>query len=220
MRYALVDGARKEAQSKLVGECPHCGSTVIAKCGPINMDHWAHKNRASCDFWWDSETEWHRYWKNEFPKEWQERSRRDANGELHISDVLTPTGLTIEFQHSPIKREEVEIRTRFHNRVCWIVDGTRLKTGWKNFQKALWIGFKQSLDGLIVHKIFSQDSKLLRQWSGLDCTVVFDFAENGLWVKSRSNRIVALAYPIDRNELIEVLKKGQQPPLANWSEHN
>tara|TARA_B100000989_G_scaffold235406_1_gene182253 strand:- start:73 stop:249 length:177 start_codon:yes stop_codon:yes gene_type:complete len=48
------------------------------------------------------------------------------NGEKHVSEVKTSSGLVIEFQHSTIKREAIEAKTRFDKNIFWIVDTTHL----------------------------------------------------------------------------------------------
>ena len=100
MRFALVDDKREEARPGLEGLCPYCRQKVIAKCGDLRIHHWAHyNNRRKCDCWWESETEWHRSWKNEFPEEWQEVVLIDeTSGERHIADVQTEHGVVIEFK--------------------------------------------------------------------------------------------------------------------------
>lgn len=72
MRFALVDGHRREAEPNLTGECPGCRGLVVAKCGEVRMHHWAHRGLPTCDSWWEPETQWHRAWKDHFPKQWQE----------------------------------------------------------------------------------------------------------------------------------------------------
>ena len=72
MKFALVDGNKTEATKGAKGICPICGSELIAKCGEVKINHWAHKGIRNCDPWWENETEWHRSWKNNFPAEWQE----------------------------------------------------------------------------------------------------------------------------------------------------
>ena len=209
MRFALVNKIREEATPKLVGTCPHCGIPVIHKCGQIKINHWAHKSGMRRECKWEPETPWHRDWKNEFPSDWQEYSQRDTNGELHIADVYTPQGLALEFQHSPIKREEVEARNKFYGNICWVVDGLRLKTGWKNFQKALEIGFTRCLESVVVHKIFAQDSPLLYQWSGMNSLVIFDFGDNGLWIIDHGNGHSAYTRQFGKRSLIQQLKLGK-----------
>lgn len=71
MRLALVDGERSPAWPKLVGHCPVCCGEVIAKCGPVNVWHWAHK-AANCDTWAERDTQWHVDWQSRFPTDWCE----------------------------------------------------------------------------------------------------------------------------------------------------
>ena len=105
MRFALSNNERIEPSKGAKGLCPCCGSELVAKCGEIKVHHWSHKKKCD-DHWWENETEWHRNWKNKFPKEWQEIIQRDESGEKHIADVKTGSGWSIEFQHSPISKEE------------------------------------------------------------------------------------------------------------------
>ena len=53
-------------------------------------------------------------WKKCFPEEWQEVVHFAEDGEKHIADVKTPSGLVIEFQHSAIKPEEQLSREGFY----------------------------------------------------------------------------------------------------------
>ena len=137
MKYALVNGQRTEAQPKLVGECPLCGTEMIAKCGDVYAHHWAHKSRRNCDHWWESETEWHRNWKNLFPLDWQEVVHRAEDGEKHFADVRTEDSWVIEFQHSRIKPEERDSREEFYGKLVWVIDGKLRPTYEEQFLKAL-----------------------------------------------------------------------------------
>ena len=125
MKFALINGERREAEPSRMGECPSCGNPVVAKCGEVRIKHWAHKARARCDAWWETETEWHRAWKNQFPSEWQEVIHYAENGEKHIADVKTDQGWVIEFQHSHIKPDERGSREDFYGKLIWVVDGNR-----------------------------------------------------------------------------------------------
>ncbi len=126
MKYALQSDERVEATPKAIGVCPCCGTEMIAKCGNRKIWHWAHKTKITCDHWWENETQWHRDWKNCFSDEWQEVIHFSDDGEKHIADVKTPSGLVIEFQHSAIGPEEVASREAFYKNMIWIVDGSRL----------------------------------------------------------------------------------------------
>ncbi len=122
MQFANVDEIKTRPKPKLRGTCPHCGSDMISRCGRVKVWHWAHKRNPHCNRWWESETQWHRDWKNCFPIEWQEISHTDSvTQEIHIADVKNPFGLVIEFQHSRIKPEEREAREDFYDEsVGWV----------------------------------------------------------------------------------------------------
>ena len=169
MKFALYGGERVEAEATLKGAlCPVCDAEVIAKCGDKNIHHWAHKSRKKCDHWWENETQWHRDWKNHFPKDWQEIVHKSETGEKHIADIKTPKGLVVEFQHSPIKPEEILARNNFYKNIIWIVDGTRRKTDEKKFEEALeWRGW--------------DSSRLLKDWTIFPKLVFFDFGKPLLW---------------------------------------
>src|SRR5437016_211255 len=105
MKFATVENQRVEATvSGARGVC-FCGAELIAKCGTVRINHWAHKGDRLCDPWWE-ETEWHRTWKNQFPVAWQEIGQKSENGEWHFADVKTDRGWVLEFQHSHLKPEE------------------------------------------------------------------------------------------------------------------
>src|SRR5262245_8008532 len=106
MKFAVVEGERREAQPGLAGECPFCRDAMIAKCGEVRVWHWAHWGTRTCDRWWEPETEWHRAWKNHFPVGWQEKIHTSEDGEKHFADVKTESGLVIEFQNSHLHRDE------------------------------------------------------------------------------------------------------------------
>jgi competence protein CoiA len=138
MKFALVNGERREATKGLQGVCPSCGRPLQARCGELRVHHWAHQRTNTCDSWWENETEWHRSWKNQFPSDWQEIIMNDQQtGEIHIADVRRADGLVIEFQHSNIKSEERISRERFYKNMIWVVDGTRLKRDYPRFQKGI-----------------------------------------------------------------------------------
>ena len=152
MRYALVNGVRQEATKGAKGKCFCCGADVIAKCGEIRCNHWAHKNKEVCPYSQkEPKTQWHVDWQNNFPKEWQEvRCADEQTGEIHIADIKTPNGLVVEFQHSAINPEERSSREKYHKNMVWVVDGTRTKksdgTGkkelclWYRIRSCSWFG--------------------------------------------------------------------------------
>ena len=119
MKFALKNKERVKAAPKVVGQCPCCGSNLIAKCGSQKAWHWSHKGKRHCDHWWENETEWHRNWKDHFSSEWQEIVHLADDGEKHIADVKTPDGLVIEFQHSAMTMDE---KNAWHT--GWLVEFT------------------------------------------------------------------------------------------------
>ncbi len=177
MKFALVNGQRQEAEPKARGECPACGSPMVAHCGERKVWHWAHKAASNCDPWWENETPWHRDWKNQFPEDWQEIVQYADDGERHIADVKTADGWAIEFQHSYIKPEERRSRDAFYGKLIWVVDGLRRKTDKDRFLKAWEEGSPIGAKGP-MRRAFSDDCRLLQEWSGSPGPVFFDFGED------------------------------------------
>lgn len=123
MEYALVNGLRARPLPGGKGECPQCGSAVVAKCGTRKVHHWAHQARCDCDPWWENETEWHRSWKALFPPEWQEISHTDEKGEIHRADIKTSAGIVLEIQNSPMSDMERISREQFYGNLIWVLNG-------------------------------------------------------------------------------------------------
>jgi hypothetical protein len=126
MKFGLDKTTKERIEPKLgqLATCPCCETELIAKCGEINVHHWAHKKRHDCDQWWEPETIWHRTWKNKFPTDWQETVKFDPQtNEKHIADIFIPSKeLVIEFQNSPIDKDELESRERFYKKMIWVVN--------------------------------------------------------------------------------------------------
>ena len=178
MKFALMDGERREPQPGQKGQCPACEADVIARCGEVKVWHWAHKGKKSCDPWWENETAWHRAWKGLFPNEWQEIPMRDpATGELHIADVRTSSGLVLEFQHSAIKPEERRSREAFYGNMLWIVDGTRLKRDRPRVDSEV-SGWRRTREKSIA-LLGCPEWALPKAWLECEVPVLFDF--DGLW---------------------------------------
>ena len=196
MKFALYGGKRVEAEATLKGAvCRKCNAEVIAKCGDIKIHHWAHKSKRKCDHWWENETQWHREWKNEFPKDWQEVIQYSETGEKHVADVKTPKGLVVEFQHSPIKPEEILARNNFYKNIVWVVDGKRRKTDEKRFEEVLnpasW-AWK-----------YWDNSRLLRDWSSIQKPVFFDFGKPKLY-----GILEGEIFKFDKKDFIIEVKEG------------
>lgn len=174
MKFAIVDGAKTEATKGAKGICPICGSELIAKCGEVRINHWAHKSKSNCDHWWETETEWHRSWKSNFPDEWQETVLTDKQtGEKHIADVRTSHGHVIEFQHSYIDPQERTSRENFYKDMVWVVDGTRLKRDYPRFLKGK-KGFRKTNKKGFYFVDFP-DECFPSAWLKSSVPVIFDF---------------------------------------------
>lgn len=181
MKFALIDDQRHEAEPGLKGTCPIHGHPMVAKCGELRTWHWAHKGSLSCDPWWENETDWHRNWKGQFPREWQEVVHHDEQGEKHIADVKTDREWIIEFQHSHIKPEERRSRDFFYKRLIWIVDGTRRKKDAVQFLKS-WNRGAPVGQNPRIRRILPDECALLREWSASTSHVFLDFGEQApLW---------------------------------------
>jgi len=209
MKFALVDGQRQEAKSKLVGLCPACSSPMVARCGKIRVQHWAHKGSDRCDQWWETESEWHRNWKNQFPNDWQEIIRHSDDGEKHIADVQTIRGWVIEFQHSTLNPDERRSREKFYQRLIWVVDGTKRKKDTAPFKKG-YIG-GQTPDPLSPNKsrIFFPKGALFRDWAESPGHVFLDFGDEHplWWIFPGSNETYAYVQSISRIEFTKSLQE-------------
>ncbi len=210
MRFAIIDNRKIEARPGLKGFCPGCSQPVIAKCGEERIWHWAHRNNKKCDKWWESETNWHRSWKNYYPADWQEVFLLDdQTGEKHMADVRTSKNLVIEFQHSYIDPAERISRERFYQNMVWIVDGTRLKRDYTRFLKGKehFQFFKQG-----VFRVDYPEECFPSAWLGSSVPVIFDFQENqdaGVPKDMKSNLYCLFPIAIDRSFfLAEITRKA------------
>jgi|WetSurMetagenome_2_1015567.scaffolds.fasta_scaffold308510_1 competence protein CoiA len=122
MLYAISKENKKvSATHNIKAFCPQCLEPVVAKCGNINIWHWAHKKKQDCDIWHEHETAWHLQWKQKFPIENVEVVV-EKEGIRHIADVLTNNNRVIEFQHSSISVEELRERECFYGNMVWVFD--------------------------------------------------------------------------------------------------
>lgn len=206
MRFALHEGQRREAQPKLVAQCPGCGATVIAKCGEIKTWHWAHAGTRTCDPWWENESDWHRAWKNHFPLEWQEVVHRAPSGELHIADVKTAEGWVLEFQHSHIEPDERRAREQFYEGLVWVVDGARRTRDRARFAKE-WARGTSYIPNFNKRQILKPAGALFRDWVGSAAHVIFDLGdgEHLWWVYPHSSADRAYVQPVSRSQFVRTL---------------
>ena len=241
MRLALVNNVRSEPAPSVRGKCCSCGSDMISKCGQYVRWHWAHKTRITCDPWQESETEWHRYWKDAFPIDCQEVLHIDAGtGEKHIADVKTPGGIVVEVQHSPIAEEEARMRESFYKGMIWIVDARHL-AGWFH------LGTSRDLASCspVMYQIeWWGPSRLLDKWSRSSVHVYFDAMntanhvdEDGrLWFLPHETMVpterrvlwrlldfdssdrMGFIAPVQAETAIEAVMNGDFPPLHECEE--
>ena len=209
MKFADVNGERREAQPGLQGMCPWCSRPMVAKCGEVKIWHWAHQGRRVCDSWWENETEWHRAWKEEFPVNWQEVIHQAENGEKHIADVKTDQGWVIEFQHSHIKPEERRSRDEFYSKLVWVVDGTRLKRDRVQFHNA-WNYGRHVGGNSRIRKIFTDECALLRKWGNSMVPIFFDFGDdqNFWWLHAKGSSEQVYVAQYSRTDFIKIHRNG------------
>ncbi len=213
MKYALVDGVRQEAEPQLRGTCPGCGSPMIPKCGTKKLHHWAHKGRLECDHWWEPETEWHRGWKNQFPKEWQEVRHLAENGEVHIADVKTSSGEVLEFQYSALHPDELAAREAFYGpQMAWIASGTRLKRDAEAFRRAVFSADPDLTTDLRAWWMpAAKAPAIVQRWAGSRSRVFLDFGEidfSALRLTTTSGLLWLLLFQPGIVSFIPVLKNG------------
>lgn len=150
MLLAIKDNQRKRAEPKQKAICPLCKGKVIAKCGEINIWHWAHKSNFICDSFGEPESKWHLKWKNYFPIEMQE-----VKFSNHIADIYNKK-IVIELQNSPISTKQIIEREKFYgNNMIWILNGNtfgkniifyKQQYKWKWFPKS----FSSSRRGIYI----------------------------------------------------------------------
>jgi len=110
--------------------CPHCKSTVRAKCGRIKIWHWSHISLKDCDTWSEGETAWHLSWKQKVPKE-----HTEVTMGTHRADIKLPSGVVIELQNSSIGLDELLERERFYDTMIWLVNCIPIKHNITLFKK-------------------------------------------------------------------------------------
>jgi len=152
MIWAIKDGDKVRATPNEKANCPICNSKVISKCGRIKVWHWSHKANKDCDDWYEPESEWHKSWKDEFPKEQQEVTIKKCVSDYcyhekynhnhpdeynhgdcvdcifikHRADIKNFNGLIIELQNSNLSYEKIIERELFYNNMVWLLNGLKI----------------------------------------------------------------------------------------------
>ena len=141
MQYAIKDDKRIEATKDATALCPCCSSIVVAKCGLINVHHWAHKTARDCDPWYEPESSWHRTWKERVDSKYREITIIKEN-ETHRADIQLPDHTVIELQHSPISPEDIFARESFYQKMIWIIDGESFSDRFITYNKGDYYTFR------------------------------------------------------------------------------
>jgi hypothetical protein len=149
---------------------------MIAKCGQLRVWHWAHKGVRTCDHWWERQTPWHRGWKDHFPEECQEIVQVSAQGEKHIADVKTHSGVVLEFQHSVLKQGERESREAFYKTMVWVVDARRRASDRERLLACVKSARTVSRTPHLI-SVALDACPLLRDWQASCVPVYFDFGD-------------------------------------------
>jgi hypothetical protein len=123
-------GERIYATPQARAACPSCGGQLIAKCGEININHWAHVSGHDCDLWAENEGPWHLSWKEYAPKDCCEIIIV-KDGKTHRADIMID-GLVIELQHSSISPALIREREQFYGDMVWLFDASK-------FERRFWI---------------------------------------------------------------------------------
>lgn len=120
----LADGRLARGERGASGTCPGCGGKVYGREPDGVVRHWAHNpdptgTQRRCDSD-NAMTEWHRRWlSRRTDLECIEVTRGD-----HRADVINAGGFVVEFQHSPIREDDVRDRESFWRKGVWVLDGT------------------------------------------------------------------------------------------------
>ncbi len=123
MLYALgSDGKKILAMPKGKAVCPLCREDVIAKCGTLKANHWAHRHKMVCDPWFE-ETSWHISWKSLVLEEHTEVIMKHY-GKTHRADIVGNHNTVIELQRSPISAETIHAREYFYENMIWVLDAS------------------------------------------------------------------------------------------------
>lgn len=112
---------RLQAYPKGKARCAICKGSVIAKCGELNIWHWAHERACSDNWRYEPITSWHLDWQNNFEAEKQEVVL-ERGGKIHRADVLTKNEIVIEFQNSLISLPDILKREQFYRRMIWVIN--------------------------------------------------------------------------------------------------
>lgn len=128
MLLALLNKKLIPPTKNEIAKCPLCNLKVVAKCGEINIHHWAHKKTEGCDSWSEPETYWHKSWKESFPVENREVVI-EKYAKKHFADIYTNNQVVIELQNSSISSEIIREREIFYGkRLLWVINAGKYRS--------------------------------------------------------------------------------------------
>lgn len=146
--------------------CPFCKKKVIAKCGEINIWHWAHENKQECDSWSEGETDWHLEWKKQFePYETEVTLIKGDNETKHRADIYyapfnDERKVVVEIQKNHISTNEIQERECFYGNMCWVFNAEEFKQNLSinkydngNYPKSRYFSWKYKRKSLLVCKL-------------------------------------------------------------------
>lgn len=190
--------------------CPACNTVVYARCGPTNVDHWAHDSVDTCDDWsYEPKTFWHINWQSRFHKDDIEVIIKKEN-KFHIADIIATNDVVIEIQNSPISADEILARESFYGKMIWILNA-------RHFAANLDIvGFSHDIDMGVVGSLieYERNSQGFAQRIRLtvpsddDMTIenclradpwlyTEDEQQEGLWYVNNPNMLTSEQLPTD-----------------------
>lgn len=122
--------------------------------------------------------------------------------------MKNPFGLVIEFQHSPIKPEEMQSREEFYDEMVWVVDGLRGELDGSYFNMGLSGPIQKN--PLAYQVTWWGRSRLLHNWSEANAKVYLDFGKDHLWrlVLFDAKRKMGAVGPIAKSAFIDDCMTG------------
>jgi Competence protein CoiA-like family len=130
IRYATINGEKTLPLPGGRAACPMCGNGMIAKCGQLNVHHWAHEAAEDCDGWSEGIGPWHLSWQETVAKEFVEVQIGE-----HRADILGNSNTIIELQHSSISPDEIRSRECYYGNMLWVFDATHRFCGVKSGER-------------------------------------------------------------------------------------
>lgn len=120
MIYALAEDGTKimPSYSGQRAKCPGCEGEVVARCGRIIINHWAHLSGVDCDPWSEPLSLWHLHWQVYLIGQGADvEAKIEKDGKTHRADARMKNGLVVELQHSHLSVDEIEEREKWPRRV-------------------------------------------------------------------------------------------------------